>query len=148
MTVKNVQQILSELRRMRLIHAAFVLAMPLLVWITQSVCGYGRSNWTLWHWVMAGLALWAVFGGFQIRGRAIHRSEEALARDASDPKALRRWQAGQIIGMAFGETIVLYGVVVRMVLRGTLWQAMPFYAVGLFLLLLWTPRMPTTFARN
>jgi F0F1-type ATP synthase membrane subunit c/vacuolar-type H+-ATPase subunit K len=148
MSVDSVRQIKSELRKMRLIHAAFAVSMPLVIWITQSISGYGCSDWTLWYWVMAGLALWAVFGGFQVRGRAIRRSEEALVRDTSNLKALRQWQAGQIIGMAFAEAIVFYGVVVRMVLRGTVWQALPFYAVGLLLLLFWTPRMPQAFARS
>jgi len=148
MSVDSVQPTRSGLQRMRLVYAAFGVSMLLVVWITQSVCNYGCSDWTLWHWVMAGLALWAVFGGFQIRGRAIRRSEEALARDTSNPKALRQWQAGQIIGMAFAEAIVFYGAVVRMVLGGTLWQASPFYAAGLFLLLLWSPQMPHAFARN
>lgn len=93
---------------------------------------------------MTGLALWAVFGGFRIRGRLIRRAEEELAKDASNPKALRQWQAGHITGMVCAEAIVLYGVIVRMVIGGAFWQAALFYASGLFLLLLWTPRMPTT----
>lgn len=148
MSVDDVQRIRSQLRKMRLVQAAFAVSMLLIVCITQSVRGYGCSNWRFWHWVMAGLALWAVFGGSQVRGRAIRRSERLLASDSSNPKALRQWQAGQIIGMAFSEAIVLYGVVVRMVLDGTLWQASPFYAAGLVLLLLWTPQMPDAFARN
>lgn len=136
----------SELRKMRLVQGAFAVSMILVIWITQVVCGYGRSDWRLWHWVMTGLALWAAFGGVQIRGRAMRRSEALLARDSSNPKALKQWQAGQIIGMAFAEAIVFYGVVVRMVLDGTLLEASPFYAAGLLLLLLWTPQMPDAFA--
>jgi hypothetical protein len=143
MNASNVQQIKSALGKLRLIHAAFVVAMPLFVWITQSVCGRARSEWTLWHWVMTGLALYAVWGGFFFRRKLMRRSEEALRKDSANPKSLKQWQAAQFIGMPFAETIVLYGVVVRMVLGGTLWQASPFYAAGLFLLLLWTPRMPT-----
>jgi hypothetical protein len=93
---------------------------------------------------MTGLALYAASGGFFFRRRLMRRSEEALRKDPANPKSLKKWQAAQIIGMPFAETIVLYGVVVRMVLGGTLWQASPFYAAGLFLLLLWTPRLPTT----
>ena len=65
-----------------------------------------------------------------------------LVKDSSNLKALRQWKAGQIVGMAFAEAIVFYGVVVRMVLDGTLRQASSFFVAGLLLLLLWTPRMP------
>ena len=74
----------------------------------------------------------------------MRRSMGALQNDPANPKSLQQWQAAQIIGMAFAEAVVFYGVVVRMVLGGTLWQAAPFYAAGLFLLLLWTPRLPAT----
>jgi F0F1-type ATP synthase membrane subunit c/vacuolar-type H+-ATPase subunit K len=142
MSVESVQRIKLELRKMRLVQAAFAVSMLLIIWITQSVCGYGRSEWKLWHWVMAGLALWAVFGGSLVRGRALRRSTVMLVKDSSNLKALRQWKAGQIVGMAFAEAIVFYGVVVRMVLDGTLRQASSFFVAGLLLLLLWTPRMP------
>ena len=138
----------SKLGKLRLIQSVYILTIPLFVWISESVCGRGSNDWTLWHWVMAGLALWAVLGGFRIRRRLICRSEEALAKDASNPRALRQWQVGFIVGMVFAEAIVLYGVIVRMVIGGALWQASLFYAVGLLLMLLWTPRMPTTPASN
>ncbi len=134
----------SKLGKLRLIQSAYILAIPLFVWISESVCGRGSNDWKLWHWVMAGLALYAALGGFSLRRKLMRRSEEALAKDASNPKALRQWQAGHFIGFAFAEAIVLYGIVVRMVIGGALWQASLFYAAGLFLLLLWTPRMPTT----
>lgn len=138
----------SKVGKLRLIQSVYIVTIPLFGWIAESTRGRGSSDWTLWHWVLTGLALWAALGGFRIRPRLIRRAEEALAKDASNPKALRQWQAGQILGMAFAEAIVLYGVVVRMVLDGALWQASLFYAVGLLLMLLWTPRMPTTPASN
>jgi hypothetical protein len=48
--------------------------------------------------------------------------------------------------MAFAESLALWGVVVRMVLGGALWQASLFYSVSLVLLLYWTPRLPTELA--
>jgi F0F1-type ATP synthase membrane subunit c/vacuolar-type H+-ATPase subunit K len=94
--------------------------------------------------VMMGLALYGAVGGFFLRRKLMRCSEEALRMDAANPKALKQWQAGHIIGFASAESIVIWGVALRMVLGGTLWQASLFYAGGLFLLLLWTPRMPIT----
>jgi hypothetical protein len=97
---------------------------------------------------VTGLALWTAFGGFRLRRRIIGRSEKALAKNASDTKALKQWEAGQIIGLAFAEAIVLWGVVLRVVLSCALWQASLFYAAGLFLQLLWTPRMPNKISNS
>jgi hypothetical protein len=134
----------SKLGKIRLIQAAFIVAILLFVRVAESVRGRGSNDWTLWHWVMTGLALYAALVGFFFRRKLLRRSEEALAKDASNPKALNQWQAGHLMGFASAEAIVLWGVVVRMVLGGALWQASLFYAAGLFLLLLWTPRMPIT----
>jgi len=67
-------------------------------------------------------------------------SEAALRGDASNSKALKQWQAAQIVSMAAAEAIAFYGVVLQMVLGSPLSQASSFYTIGLLLLLLWRPR--------
>jgi F0F1-type ATP synthase membrane subunit c/vacuolar-type H+-ATPase subunit K len=134
----------SRLSKLRLFHVAFIASVPLYGWFAENIRHRGSSNWTSWHWVVTGLALCVALAGFRLRRRIIGRSEKALAKDASDPKALKQWEAGQLIGLAFAENIALWGVLLRVVLAGALWEASLFYAAGLFLLLLWTPQMPTT----
>ena len=134
----------SKLGKIRLIQTAYIVAIPLFAWIAESVRGRGSNDWTLWHWLMTSLALYAALAGFFLRRKLMRRSEEALSKDATNPKALKQWQAAHLIGFASAEAIVIWGVVVRMVLGGALWQASLFYVAGLFLLLLWTPRMPMT----
>jgi|ERR1019366_9164356 hypothetical protein len=134
----------SKLRKLRLVQFAMIAAIPMYEWVAESTRGRGSSDWTLWHWVMTGLALYAAAVGFFFGRRMIPRSEEAIAKTVSDPKALKQWEAGHLIRLASAEAIAVWGVALRMVLGGTLWQASFFYAVGLLLLLLWTPRMPTT----
>ena len=134
----------SKLGKLRLIQLAQLVAIPLFARVAESIRAPGNGNWTLWHWLTVGLALYAALVGFFFRRRLIHRSDEALAKDASDPKALKQWEVGHLIGMSMAEGIAIWGVVVRMVIGGTLWQASLFYATGVLLLLLWTPRMPIT----
>jgi hypothetical protein len=93
--------------------------------------------------VVAALALWVALGGFRFRRRLLNLSSRELARDSSSLKALKHWEVGNVIELAMAEGVVLWGLVLRMVLGGALWQASFFYAVGLGLLLLWTPRIPT-----
>jgi hypothetical protein len=138
----------SRLSKLRLFHVAFIASVPLYVWFAENIQPRCDSNWTSRHWAVTGLAVWTAFGGFRLRRRIIGRSEKALAKNASDTKALKQWEAGQIIGLAFAEAIVLWGVVLRVVLSCALWQTSLFYAAGLFLQLLWTPRMPNKISNS
>jgi hypothetical protein len=71
----------------------------------------------------------------------LHRVEQKLVMDASDRKALKQWEAVHACVLVMAENVALCGLVVRMVFNGTLWQASLFYAGGLILLMLWTPRL-------
>jgi F0F1-type ATP synthase membrane subunit c/vacuolar-type H+-ATPase subunit K len=130
-----------KLKKVRLIQWALIAVVPIFAFVAEIGHSRGSNDWTWRHWLVAGLALWSVSGGFHLR-RLGHRSEQALGKGAPNPKAVRQWEAGQIIGLAMAEGVAMVGLVVRMVLGGALWQASLFYAAGLFLLLLWTPRMP------
>ena len=130
----------SKLGKLRLLQTAQVVAVPLFAWVAESGRGHGSDAWTSWHWVMVGFSVYAAVGGFFIRRRMIPRSEEALSNEPN-PRAVKQWEMGQLVGLSMAEGVVVCGVVVRVFLGGALWQASLFYAVGLFLLLLWTPRL-------
>jgi hypothetical protein len=140
----NVNEVKSKLTKLRLIQWALIAAIPIFGWVAEIGRDPGSNDWTLRHWVVVALALWVALGGFRFRRRLLDRSSQELAKDSSNPKALKHWEAGNVIGLAMAEAVVQWGLVVRMVLGGALWQASLFYGVGLLLLLRWTPRMPTT----
>jgi protein-S-isoprenylcysteine O-methyltransferase Ste14 len=126
--VLGVQETKSKLRKLRQIHAVFVVSIPLLVWVAQSSCPSDSTHWTLWHWVITGLALYSAIVGFFFRRKLMRSVEDALRRDVCTPTALKKWQTAQLVAMA--EAIAFYGVVLQMVLGGPLWQASFFYAVA------------------
>ena len=128
----------SAFKKVRLIWWVLLASIPLFVWVAEMVCGGGSSDWTWRYWLVAGLGVWTVSGAFRLRGLS-RRSVEKLKSDATDAKAARQWEAGQIFSLAGAESLALWGLVVRMVFHGTLWQASIFYVVAVFLLLLWTP---------
>lgn len=142
MSAGDVQAMRSALKKLWVIHAAYVVAVLLFAFIAESVSGPGRSNWTTWHSVITGFALYGVVIGFVYRKKLLRRTEESLEKDGANPRTLKRWQAAHFVGMAGAESIAIWGGVDRMVLGGTFWQASLFYATGLVALLFWTPRMP------
>jgi F0F1-type ATP synthase membrane subunit c/vacuolar-type H+-ATPase subunit K len=119
----NVNELKARLSKVRLFELAMIASIPMYVWVREMGRPPGSGSWTLRHSIVAAFALSAVFSGASIRRRVLVRAEMALAKDASDPKALKQWESGQVIGMAFAESLVLWGLVVRTGLGGALWQA-------------------------
>lgn len=133
----------SIFKKVRLIQWALLLAIPLFAWVAEIVRANGSSDWTWRHWLAAGLCVWSVSGAFRLRSRMLRQSKEKLMRNTSDPKAAKQWEAGQVISLAMAESVAYWGLVIRVVFHGALWQASIFYVMGALLLLLWTPRMPS-----
>jgi hypothetical protein len=70
----------------------------------------------------------------------IKPSEESLRSNPNDETALKKWRAGVIVSLGMASTIVLFGVLLR--LMGATWNvASWFFIVGILLLLAWTPRL-------
>jgi hypothetical protein len=133
----------STFKKVRLIQWALLLAIPLFAWVAEIGRDAGNSDWTWRHWLAIGFALWSVSGAFRVRGRLLRNSKEKLMNDAANAKGVKQWEAGQVISLAMAEGVAFWGLVIRMVFHGALWQASIFYVMAVFLLLLWTPRMPS-----
>ena len=112
--------------------------------VAEAVCGRGSSDWTRYHWMVTGFAFYAAWVGFSFRPRLLRRAMETLATDPDSSKGLKQWKAGNGIALLMAAGVAGWGLVIRFVLHGALWQASLFYAAGIFLLLLWTPRLPMT----
>jgi hypothetical protein len=135
-------QMESAFKKVRLIQWALLVTIPLFAGVAEIGRGSGSSEWTWRQWLAMGFAVWSVSGAFRFRSRLVHRSKEKLMNDATDAKAGKQWEVGQIISLAMAEGVAFWGLVIRMAFNGTLWQASIFYVMALFLLLLWTPRLP------
>jgi hypothetical protein len=138
----NPSTIDAKLKAWRLLHFALAASLVVCMCGIETVVGPGYSDWTIWHWLIAGLAVYTVAAGFFLRRRLLRLSEKMLAKSPPDPEALQKWQAAQVLGIAFAGGVAQYGLILRIALRSTFWQVSLFYAVGLLLLLLWRPQGP------
>jgi hypothetical protein len=134
----------SSFRKLRLIYWGLLAAIPLFGVAAEIGSNPGSSTWTWRHWWAAGLCCWVILGAFSLRSRLVDRSKERLGSDPADARAARGWEVGQIVTLAMAEGVAFWGLVVRMVFGGTLWQASLFYLSALALILLWAPRLPIT----
>jgi len=130
------------LKKARLIQWAMLATIPLLAAVAEIAGKSGSGAWTLPQFILLGVAIWSAAGAFLLRNQLVSRSVEKLMINPADTNAARQWEVGQIISLAMAEGIAMWGLVIRLGLGGTLTQAAIFYAVSLFLLVLWTPRMP------
>jgi hypothetical protein len=115
---KGLRRMKAKLTKIRLIQWALIAVTPIFGWAAEIGRDPGSNDWTLPHWVVTGLTLWTALGGFRLRRQVLHCSLQSLEKDSSNPKALKQWEAGHIIGLAMTEGVVQWGLVVRMVLGG------------------------------
>jgi len=50
--------------------------------------------------------------------------------------AVSRWRFGNLLSFVLAESVVLFSFALRF-LGGTTWQSLPFYVVGIALMLVW-----------
>lgn len=132
----------SAFKKVRLIQWALLLSIPLFARVGEIGRDSGSNDWTWRHWLVIVLCIWSVSGAFRMRSKLLCRSKEKLMKDAADAKAVKQWEVGQVFGLAVAESVAQWGLVIRMVVHGTLWQASIFYVMAVLLLLFWTPRLP------
>jgi hypothetical protein len=87
----------ANLRKARLIQWGLIASVLTFAGVAEIGRGVGRDDWTLWHWFVTALALWAGYGGFRLRHRLLHLSTKTLANDSVDPKSLRQWELACIM---------------------------------------------------
>jgi hypothetical protein len=84
--------------------------------------------------VVVGMALF-------FRIKMLEAAAETLVANPDDPMALGRWRTGNLLSFLLAESVVLFGMALRFI-GGTTMQSLPFYAVGIAIMLVWWPRRP------
>ena len=75
-----------------------------------------------------------------LRSRLLAPCLEILRSNPDDAQALGRWRTGNIVSFVIAEAVALLGFALKFL--GASWfVAAPFFATGIFLLLIWTPRI-------
>lgn len=135
-------EINSTLGKLRLLQYGLIAATLIFAWVAEMGRRTGSDDWTWRHWLVAGGAIYIAWVGFRFRRRLLDRSGKALVIDASNIKAFKQWKVANGFGLYMAFAVGECGLVVRMVLGSAFWQASLFYAAGLLLLMIWTPRAP------
>jgi F0F1-type ATP synthase membrane subunit c/vacuolar-type H+-ATPase subunit K len=134
------------LRNVRILHAGFLLSMFLYILILRLIKAPDQT-------VPAGTVLAFAFVAFSdvgialfIRSGKVRAAEKILRTQPNDAGALNQWRVGMIVSFALAETIALLGLALKFL--GVEWKiAGAFFALAIFLMLLWMPRLDAAEAR-
>ena len=125
--------------QLRLIHTAFLVTWFLFIFVLRFA---NPAEHVLPSTLSGTFAVGAVsiaFVGLKLRQPFLHAPAAALATQPEDPRLLQRWRIGNLLSFCFAENPTLLGVALK--LLGERWNIVAgFFALGLLLLILWTPR--------
>jgi len=130
----------SSRRVVRILHLAFVVTWFLFVLVVVLVKPPVRPIEPLLPFLFALAAFASASLGFILRKARIDRPFEVLRTAPDNPQALMLWRSGNLTLFVLAETVTLMGLVLKF-LGATGAVAGVFFFAGLFLTLLWTPRM-------
>jgi len=131
----------KSLREMRILHVAFVFAWFLFVFVLQVFLRPEvKPVGPMILGVIALAAVSSISVSWTLRNKNLAGAFAVLEQQPDHRGALARWRMANILSFTGAETAMLFGFVLRV--QGASWAiAGWFFAGGLFLLLLWTPRL-------
>jgi len=138
----------QSLRNIRIVHFAFLSFPALLFFLIVTTIQVARKPEPAFlPEVLALLAVSEVGIATAFRNKLIRPALEKLRRSPQDAAALEQWGRGNVLSFVFATTVVLYGLIVRIL--GFSWNvAAWFFVAGFFLLLWWTPRLELPVSTN
>jgi hypothetical protein len=131
----------TEFRKVRILHLAFMTTIFLYLYMLIAILRPPvKAVQPLLVIAFGALAAMDLGVALTLRARQVRASEERLRNNPGDRRALQQWRVGMITSFAFAETHVLFGFLLKFL--GADWKiAGPFFAFGVLLMLLWTPRL-------
>jgi F0F1-type ATP synthase membrane subunit c/vacuolar-type H+-ATPase subunit K len=135
----NVAQ--KSLQSARIIHIALLIAAVAYVAVALTMAGHPKGESPAAVAAAVGIAAFsllvvAVF----FRLKFVQPGAAALRADGDDTGAATKWRTGTIVSLVFAESIVMFGLVLRMI--GVSWNISGvFYVVGMLVLVAWWPKL-------
>lgn len=131
----------NNLRAVRILFAGIFFAILFLVYLAEMFFHHeARDVHTVWVGFLM-LALSNAGLAFYFRIKLLQPAVETLQTSPNDKRALARWRFMNLLSFVLAESTVLLGFGLRFI-GGTRLQSLPFYIIGIAVMLLWWPRRP------
>jgi hypothetical protein len=132
----------GTLRSLRIIHCIMMASMFFYIYFVEFMSAHESRD--LNHSFVFGIAFanLVIIGiAFFFRTKKIGPAMASLQLNPNDVTALQQWRTGALVTAVMMEATVLFGFVLR-VMGASLKTSLPFYVVGIGLMLLWWPQRP------
>ena len=131
----------KTLQAVRIIHLAFVGTAVAYIIVPLAYAPALKPAFPPVFPLALGILSLCVLGlAMFFRARRIQPASELLQNNPEDKAAISLWRGGVILSLVFCECVVLFGVTLK--LLGMPWSVCGiFYAVGIFFMLAWWPRL-------
>jgi hypothetical protein len=124
-------------KRLRVVRVACIV----LVLACVGVSRLGHHVWlgtvTTAHWFVIVAAIWSAISGFTLQRRILNRPARPR-KPSSTSTPFTRWRAGHIARLWTATAVGMWALLLGE-FAGPPWLVNIFFAVGLLLLLVWTP---------
>ena len=120
-------------RQLRIVQVGCLLGLLASSRLALKVQGATHGSPTL-RWLFFALGLFCTVDGFVLQRRMV--APRKAPRTQSTP--FKRWKAGNLVRLALATSVGLYGLCLSE-FGGATWQVDLLLALGITLLLIWTP---------
>ena len=132
----------GTLKNLRTIHGVMLFSMILYVFTAERLISPESRDLNSTLPAAFGILSLAIIGlAMFFRTKKIRTAFETFQSKPDDATAPRQWRTGGILTAVLLEAVVLYGFALRF-LGAPLKVSLPFYVVGIALMLLWWPQRP------
>jgi hypothetical protein len=137
----------NSLKKIRIFQAVAIASIPLSAYAGEVLGGEKTNGITTIGFFLLALVIYDIWSTFSWRRRRLQKAIQSVASNPNDAGAVKRWHHASIVLLFGCESIAISGCFLRVWGGGTLLQAVPLYACGLILLLVFTPRRLSDQAR-
>jgi hypothetical protein len=132
----------GTLRFLRIIHTVLFFSMMLYIFIAEKQIPHESRHLPQTIPIAYGLCSLAAIGAaLYFRTNKLQQALETLQSKQGDVTAIQQWRFVGILSAVLLESVVLMGFALRF-LGAPLKMSLPFYIVGIALMLLWWPQRP------
>ena len=129
-------------RALRKVHLALLVSVVLYIWVAEKVLQHNQPVPDRFIVTAIGLlAAVMVVAAIAVRTKMTQPALDILQTNPDDKSSIVRWRIGSILSYVLAETVVLFGVALR-ILGATLAEVAAFYTAAIVLMLFLRPRQP------
>jgi ABC-type polysaccharide/polyol phosphate export permease len=127
-------------RALRTIHFAMMLSVLLYIWMAEKVLQHNQRTPDRLFTTLIGLVAATMFlAAIVVRMKIVQPAVDLLQTNPDDRQSVVRWRSGSIISFVLAETVILFGLAMRVSGLGRN-QTIPFYVAAVVLMIFLRPR--------